>query len=263
MNTAKLIEGMIPDELRLASHPDAALVNEALATAITAMNESDSISLAGMRADVRKALTAYFNGTFSKHISEEDEAWGKMKAKAESAPRTITITAGEEYLPGVNLYKAMDSGAVDATANTIEILTKHHGEVWMCNIRNSQGEYLARGGSGATEKDAVADAASKIPAIVIGSMAAKVPVIEKTATKTVTEEPANPPIAEESEGAKAVRVERLIEEWDEFIRNEGTDFTPFNRKIRSMVDPATAQDIIDGQNTKFLRLMKQAFAAKG
>lgn len=92
MNTAKLIEGMIPDELRLASHPDAALVNEALATAITAMNESDSISLAGMRADVRKALTAYFGGTFSKHISEEDEAWGAMKAKVESAPPTARIT---------------------------------------------------------------------------------------------------------------------------------------------------------------------------
>jgi len=84
MSSARLIEKAIPDELRLASHPDAALVNEAIATVLTAMDESDSLTLAGKMKDVRKALMVYYTGTFTKHISEEDEAWGKMKGEAEA-----------------------------------------------------------------------------------------------------------------------------------------------------------------------------------
>lgn len=236
MNTAKLIEGMIPDELRLASHPDAALVNEALATAITAMNESDSISLAGMRADVRKALTAYFNGTFSKHISEEDEAWGKMKGEVE-AHKGVIEELRSRVEPETVYYK-FTRGKPRPSMGTLTVNAADKLVTFM-DGKGASGDGLYDEASGQSIVAATDEAIRKAgyEPFMVGSF--------------------------ESEGAKAVKVEKLIEEWDEFIRNEGTDFAPFNRKIRSMVDPATAQDIIDGQNTKFLRLMKQAFAANG
>lgn len=93
MNDAQLIEKAIPDELRLASHPDGALVNEAIATTLSAINNSDYLTMSGKMGDVRKALKAYFDGTFTRHISEEDELWNATKARADKyRPEAILVT---------------------------------------------------------------------------------------------------------------------------------------------------------------------------
>ena len=177
MNTAKLIEGMIPDELRLSSHPDGALVNEAIATVIAAMNDSDAITLAGQRADVRKTLLSYFNGTFSKHIAEEDEAWGKMKeevashkAKAERAAKTLTIVSSAEFMPEVNVYMAIASDAADQEVPGVEILTRPVADGWYCSIRQTNGVGIGKG-NGPTESIAANTAANSAGYIIVGTIA--------------------------------------------------------------------------------------------
>ena len=82
---ARLIEQAIPDSLRLAKHPDAELVNLAIATVLLAVRDSHSFTLRGQRNDVRNALEGYFAHTFAPHIAQEDEDWSSMKARAASA----------------------------------------------------------------------------------------------------------------------------------------------------------------------------------
>lgn len=82
---ARLIEQSIPDSLRLAKHPDAELVNLAIATVLLAIKESHSFTLRGQRNDVREALDGYFHHTFAPHIAQEDEDWNAMKGRAASA----------------------------------------------------------------------------------------------------------------------------------------------------------------------------------
>ena len=110
MDTAKLIEGMIPEDLRLHGHRDAALVNEAIATVIAAMNDSSALTLAGQRSDVRKALQAYYVNSFMPHINEEDELWGKTKALADLAPKPHELaTKGfDEAVSDADYDAAMD-----------------------------------------------------------------------------------------------------------------------------------------------------------
>lgn len=82
--SAKLIESMIPDSLRLAGHPDAELVNRAIATVIVAMDESSAMTLRGMAKDVRRALEGYYQGVYQPHIAKEDEDWSALKTKAQA-----------------------------------------------------------------------------------------------------------------------------------------------------------------------------------
>ena len=89
--SAKLIESMIPDSLRLAGHPDAELVNRAIATVIVAMDESSAMTLRGMAKAVRHALEGYYQGVYQPHIAKEDEDWSALKARAEAAPPTATV----------------------------------------------------------------------------------------------------------------------------------------------------------------------------
>lgn len=91
--SAKLIESMIPDSLRLAGHPDAELVNRAIATVIVAMDESSAMTLRGMAKDVRRALEGYYQGVYQPHVAKEDEDWSALKARAEAAPPTATVEA--------------------------------------------------------------------------------------------------------------------------------------------------------------------------
>lgn len=196
MNTAKLIEGMIPDELRLAPHPDAALVNEAIATVLTAMDESDALTLAGKSRDVRKALLAFYNGTYVKHIAEEDELWTSMQAKAEKYRPEAHLITTRPMKNGFSRY----SYTMDNEKGTI---------VAMQDDGKYVAEYMVFGtdipvASAAmdSEREALASLFMGRGALVVidGSplipMPAKVPVIEETATETVTEEPAHPPIAD-------------------------------------------------------------------
>lgn len=84
---AKLIEGSIPDSLRLAKHPDAELVNLAIATVLAAIEDSSAFTLRGQRKDIRKALETYYESHYAPHIAKEDEDWGSLKARAETAEK--------------------------------------------------------------------------------------------------------------------------------------------------------------------------------
>ena len=88
-HSAKLIERMIPDSLRLADHPDAAIVNAAVATVITAINESDAMTLSGASKDVHAALQRYYESVYVPHIAKEDEDWNGLKSQVESHKATI------------------------------------------------------------------------------------------------------------------------------------------------------------------------------
>lgn len=105
MKTAVLIERCIPDSLRLADHPDAAIVNQAIATVLTAWNESDSLTDASRAKDVHKALEAYFANVYQPHISKEDEDWNALKKRAESAVPFATISDIQQKKHGRTMFR--------------------------------------------------------------------------------------------------------------------------------------------------------------
>lgn len=192
MNDAQLIEKAIPDELRLAPHPDAALINEALATVIVALNNSDYLTLSGKMNDVRKALLAFYNGTYVKHIAEEDELWTSIQAKAEKYRPEAHLITTRPMRGGFSRY----SYTMDNEKGTIVVMSDEGKCV---------AEYMVFGtdipvASAAmdSEREALASLFMGRGALVVidGSplipMPARMPVIEETATETVTEEPAHP-----------------------------------------------------------------------
>lgn len=113
---AKLIEESIPDSLRLAKHPDAELVNLAIATVLLAIKESSSLTLRGQRHDIREALEGYFGHTFAPHIAKEDEDWGALQSKAKSA-EDIRKELHEAIGQAVHEFK---QGAEEAHASAYE-----------------------------------------------------------------------------------------------------------------------------------------------
>jgi hypothetical protein len=87
MSDAKFIEACIPDSLRLAEHQDAALVNEAIATALLAYRKAmrDNVWEKNIASDIAKAMTAYMESAYVPHISKENEDWSKLQLEAEEA----------------------------------------------------------------------------------------------------------------------------------------------------------------------------------
>lgn len=192
MNDAQLIEKAIPDELRLAPHPDAALINEALATVIVALNNSDYLTLSGKMNDVRKALLAFHSGTYVKHIAEEDELWTSMQAKAEKYRPEAHLITTRPMKGGFSRY----SYTMDNEKGTIVVMSDEGKYV---------AEYMVFGtdipvASAAmdSEREALASLFMGRGALVVidGSplipMPARMPVIEEMSDK----EPAHPPIAD-------------------------------------------------------------------
>ena len=182
MSSARLIEKAIPDELRLAPHPDAALVNEAIATVITAIDESDSLTLAGKMRDVRKALMVFYAGTYTKHISEEDELWNATKAKADKYRPEAVLTTTRPMKSGIARY----TYSLDGEKGSVVVMAEDGKYV---------AEYLANGTDVAipgaamdSEREAIASLFMGRGALVVidGSplipMPPKAPVIEEGET---------------------------------------------------------------------------------
>jgi len=129
--TARIIQKAIPDSLRLNEHPDAKLVCDAIATVLVAIRESDSITLNGQATDINAALSKYDESVFKPHITQEDEDWNAIKAKAALAPTPVERA--------VSMYGSASNGdeywnAADYAAS-IEPLTRedrvkiHHASV--------------------------------------------------------------------------------------------------------------------------------------
>ncbi len=102
---AELIEKGVPDELRLAAHPDGQMVNSVIATILYAINESERITTFGRMTDVNAALVVWNREVFAPHIAKEDEDWGAKDAKIaelETAVKTVTAEAAK---PKPLIYK--------------------------------------------------------------------------------------------------------------------------------------------------------------
>ena len=120
MDNAKLIERAIPDELRLAQHPDGKLVNQAIATVLVAINESSALTLNGQCKDIRHALSRYYEAMFVPHMTEEDELWNSLKAQAELAPKPHELAV-------MALENAAHSGDESAYEEALERAYEHKG----------------------------------------------------------------------------------------------------------------------------------------
>lgn len=96
MNDAQFIEKCIPDSLRLAKHQDAELVNSAIATALLAYRKAlrDNVWEKNICSDVAMALSGFMEGTYTPHISQENEDWSKLQLEAEEA-RVMKASAAE------------------------------------------------------------------------------------------------------------------------------------------------------------------------
>lgn len=96
MTDAAFIEKCIPDSLRLAKHQDAELVNSAIATALLAYRKAlrDNVWEKNICSDVAMALSGFMEGTYTPHISQENEDWSKLQLEAEEA-RVMKASAAE------------------------------------------------------------------------------------------------------------------------------------------------------------------------
>ena len=105
--TARIIQKAIPDSLRLNEHPDAKLVCDAIATVLVAIRESDSITLNGQATDINAALSKYDESVFKPHITQEDEDWNAVKAKAALAPSPYELAM--KRIASVNSWDELDA----------------------------------------------------------------------------------------------------------------------------------------------------------
>jgi hypothetical protein len=156
MSDAKFIEACIPDSLRLAEHQDAALVNEAIATALLAYRRAmrDNVWEKNIASDIAKAMSAYMESGYLPHISKENEDWSKLQLEAEEArvmkaaqaetaeankpnPKKVEVTLSNDETD-VKSYRFRNYD--DSVRGGIACFMVGSGEKWACQMTFSTGE---------------------------------------------------------------------------------------------------------------------------
>ena len=156
MSDAKFIEACIPDSLRLAQHQDAALVNEAIATALLAYRRAmrDNVWEKNIASDIAKAMSAYMESSYLPHISKENEDWSKLQLEAEEArvmkaaqaesaeankpdPKKVEVTLSSDETD-VKSYRFRNYD--DSVRGSIACFMVGSGQKWACQMTFSTGE---------------------------------------------------------------------------------------------------------------------------